>query len=297
MIKKSFAALTAAGVLLAGGHVMAQPTIDGEWDGNPPYTDPANAGAGINNNENFGFGSSAMSSFLWATDDDEFLYIMVEGNIHSGNRLFIFIDSDDNPATGVSDTIPSGTFGESGAISLFSEFPQGGYDTVIAIGCSSNPADELFLTLIAYDAAGALEWEAFIGSITGPGGDVSGTLDPDGFRGISNPPDISLALSTAGPDTGDIQNSGQGIEIAFPRVLLPNGGGDEETNYRIFVGNVNGDNNFWSDSFIPELSAPGNLGGGSPGDIDALEGLETPQFEWQSDFGATSVADWMMLAD
>lgn len=270
--------MAAALAALAAGAAVAAPTIDGDRTGGDGYETALNSAAGVDTNVNFGFGTSAKSESIVSTDDASFLYVHVEGSIHSGNKLFVLVDSDANSATGVSAAPPDGSFGESNALEFLNAFSVG-FDTVIAVGCEGdNPTTNLYLTLLAYSNTGSptIVDESFAGS-TGP--TLVGSI-ADTIRTVNA--NLGVAFIN-----GDAAN--HGVELAIPRAWTANPSATTGQ-YRIQVVNGSGGNNFWSDSAIPQLAASGNIGfTGGPAQA-RLGGLTAPVW----DYGTTSVGDWNM---
>lgn len=246
---------------------VAAVVIDGNRGAGEGYTTATNSAPGIDTNTNFGFGDSAKSEQINATDDLANLYVFIEGSLHSGNKLFLLIDSDNSNATGFSGAHPDGTFGESNALEFFTDFPDGGYDLMVEVTGNNNPATDLNAVIISYSAAGAIVEESFAGSVGGIDGSLSDTI-----RGVT----ANLQL---GFNTGD--GAGDGMEIAIPKAwLLANG--SSGGGYQLVVINGNGGNNFWSDSVIPQLAASGNIGFTPGPDQGRLASLTAPDFNWQA---------------
>jgi hypothetical protein len=245
---------------------QAAPTIDGNRAAGDGYTTATNTAATVDSNVNFGFGDSAKSEHLNAVDDANFLYVFVEGSLHSGNRLFVVIDSDNNAATGVSGKFPVGTYGESSALRYFAGLPAGGYDLAVVIaGNGGSPATGLGLVVLAYTSGGAISSENYLGAIG-----LSGDLPQAVIRGTTG------TLSAA-ELTGD--GAGAGIELKIPKAWLLNA--SFNGSYKLVAMNGNGSNDYWSDSFIPQLAASGNIGSTGGTDSGVLTGLTAPIYTWQ----------------
>lgn len=249
---------------LATGSWAVTPTFDGSDTGDG-YSTAVNTAPEIDTNDGSGFGDSAFSARVVATDDDSRLYVFVEGSLHSSNRLFVCIDSDDDAGTGANGTFP-GTFGEAAALSYFDSLPAGGYDLVVVIQANSNPPTDLGTVVLAYNSAGdAAVTESFtaIGSLSGTAGHT--------IRGIANNLQVTY---------NDGRGANQGMEIGIPKAWLLEQAftGD----YQLVILNGNGGNDFWSNSTIPDNNLSTNIGfaGQSDDNPGALAGLTAPFFAW-----------------
>jgi len=252
MKKTTLAGSLAAGLAVMASMAVAQPTLDGDRTAGDAYRTALNAAAGIDTNVNAGFGTSAKVEGINVTASATDLFIFVEGSFHSGNRLFVLIDSDNSTATGVVDPGPEGSFGEADALAFFNQLPGGGgYDTVVAVeGTGGDPGNGLGLAILGYNAAGIVAEEKYFGN-----GGTSITFLPDNnnpvgtFRGAN-------ATATVAYTPGDA--AAKGIEIRIPRSFLLSSPTDGQVKVAAIGGN--GGNNFWSDSAIPQLAAGGNIG-------------------------------------
>jgi glycosidase len=234
--------------------------VDGVQSGSEAYLVASNAGPGVDTNTRFGFGDSAKVERLASFQTNEYTLIFAEGSLHSANKLFVLVDIDADGATGWRDQHPVGTFSEAGALRYFSDVFDGGYELVISIGSTAeNPPTSLFVTILAYDAAGALVTESYLGTVPIAGGALPGVIQ--GRTGS-----IQVAYTP-----GDGANNG--IEIALPRSWFTATPGS----WRLGALNGNGANNFWSNSTIPQNSLTENIGL-APANAGALADLVAPVF-------------------
>lgn len=278
-MKNSIFALSAC-LALAAGSLSAQ-TVDGVLGAGEGYTVATNSAAGIDSNVNFGFGTSSKSELVRAKMTGSVLYIFIEGDLHSGNRVNVLIDADANAATGVSAAFPDGSFGESNGMERFTDVADGGWDTLISIGSAGGePTTQLFVTAIGYTSAGAIEIEDYLGT---PGASVlagAATGDNGAFRTVASTDATPVLVGLTPGDAVD-----NGIELAIPLAYL----GTTGANFRLAVLNTNGGSDFFSDSTIPQNANGGNLGAG-PG-IAAMASLTAPVFA----SSASSVSDWFLV--
>ncbi|GAB4319507.1 MAG: hypothetical protein Kow0059_13540 [Candidatus Sumerlaeia bacterium] len=254
----------------AGRPAWAQPpVIDGVRSPSEPYTAATNSAPGIDTNADFGFGDAAKVERLLAADDGQFLYIFAEGSLHSSNRLFVLLDSDAAQGTGWSGPHPDGAFAESDALEYFTDVADGGWDLTISVEAFGNPPSQLFIVALAYDSDGALNSEVFVGQIAGLSGSLSNTV-----RGRNATLFAALTPGDA-PDTG--------IELAVPRAWLAAGAGGPGGSFRLAALNGNHQNNFWSNSTIPDnpLTGADNIGFADE-NRGVLADLTAPVFAWTS---------------
>jgi len=243
-----------------------------------------NHSLGADTNGNEGFGVSDYQTRLYGYDDPSTLYVFIQGTLGYGNQLWLFIDSDDNAATGVSGQPPTGTLGPTNAAATFSQVANGGWDTLISIESdngSDAPPTGYEAWVITYTSAGALGSETFLG-------DSSGALVAQYPATINSTPGNFYY----GCNSGDtVPTAGLGLDIAIPRAWLGYASG--HANYRLAVAGGNSTDSlseYWSNSFIPPLApGAGNVGqnGNTAGSITAFAGLTAPVFSY-----LTQVPHW-----
>ncbi len=225
-----------------------------------------NSAPGIDTQSNNDFGGTSNPNRLRASDNNESVTLMIDGTYDFGNKFGIFIDSDANAATGVSGAFPTGSFGETNAVasSFNAGMADGGWDTAIFINRDGG-GNNSFVTVITYDAAGALAGENFIGSGTAAGGNLTSTV-----RGNE------ATITYANNNTGGADN---GLEIAIPRAwLLDSGYAGEQ--FRVAVIGGNGGFDFLSGNVIPEVAA--QIGNAAGAGSAAMASLESPVFYYRS---------------
>ena len=255
-------------------------TIDGTLADGEAYNVADNSAAGIDTNTRDGFGDSAKVERVVAADTNDYIDVFVEGSQHSGNRMYLLIDSDANATTGWrGGAITGATYGEASGLALFgadSVF-DGGWDLVVSVGSSGeNPPNTLYHTVLAINADGSINTETYLGSTGTAGGTLNGTV-----RG--NAADLTVAYVP-----GDGPNNGH--EYRVPRAWMLNL--LAATQYRVALLTGNGGNNFFSNSTIPQNGSTNNLGGTAP--ITDLTGLVAPVFTYTST-APTSVESWMLF--
>ena len=270
--KTSFALLAA---VLAAGSLQAQSnaviTIDGSATGaDVTYTVATNSAAGVDTNANNDFGGTSNPNRLRVADNLDTVYLMIDGTYDFSNKFGIFIDSDANAATGVGpgEAFPAGTLGETNNVaSLFNAgLANGGWETALFINRNAG-GNNSFVTVISYDAAGAVAGENFIGSGTAAGGSLAGTV-----RG--NAATVTYANNNAG-------GADNGLEIAIPKAwLLSNGRSGSQLRVAVIGGN--GGFDFLSANTIPQVAA--QIGNAAGAGSTATAALTAPVFNYTAGF-------------
>jgi len=275
-MKKIFILISVLSLLSVTSYAIPN-TLTGQLSDYSAFSVAINHSLGTDTNGNEGFGATAYSSEVYGYDDPSTLYVFIQGGLTSGNKVFLLIDSDDATGTGFSGVPPTGTYGETNALTLFSQIDNGGWDTLVEFTGNGTVTD-INCVVVTYTSGGAVGSENYLGDTT--------VITNSGFTGTING---SAGMLQFGYNNGD--GVGQGLDFAIPRAWLGNYTGNPHYRLAVLNGNGNGGlNEYWSNSFIPPLpSGNGNLGtngsgGGSTGTagtVTNIAGLVAPVFAYQ----------------
>lgn len=247
-------------------------TIDGTISNDPRWTNvtalatqTVKTGFGDNNNsapDNNSGGSELNQMYVMDTSSD--VVLAVTGALErNGNALSLFFDTDSG--AGGAATLPAGTspFLSGSPSATGTTLPSGMKANLMLQVQLSTPGQTLTLRGYRWDAAGQLVEEKVLGTVPGSSsaptiGQVAANLD-----GTEYPIRIAYNNSHTGPVSGGSAapwaanpngaGAATGLEVRIPKSLL--GAGP----YRILAG-ISGSTGFWSNQFLPPISAAGNLG-------------------------------------
>ena len=234
-----------------------------------------------------GFGGGGELNAMYLSSDGVNLYVMVTGNQEPNfNKFNLFIDSKaggENVLASqgydfadVASNLGGMTFAPGFEVDyhLYSRWGGGAYE-VDFVDRQNGGANVLQSTGAATVGVGTGVQSGVVSTVlTGNGSAVTGpALSNDLQFGFNNTNTAGVLGGTAAADMVAAAAVTTGIELAIPLADLGLSVGDE---VRLFAGYGNGDQNFWSNQFLPGLPAPqGNLGGDGngnftgTGDIDA----------------------------
>jgi hypothetical protein len=150
-------------VLLSATWVAAAPTVDGTLTdsdyGGIVATQTTQTGFGDNSDGTPDSANGSELNSLRLFSDHLNLYVGVAGNLETnGNLVAIWIDTDNNPATGAS-TVPTNSF-------MFAENTELPLGAELCIVPNVNaPNQTIYMNGHLFNSDGSSRWDAFLGSI------------------------------------------------------------------------------------------------------------------------------------
>ena len=279
--------LVIAAICAAAGTASAQ-TIAGTLDGSygPAVAVQTTQTQFGDATDPTGFGGGGELNAMYLNSDGTNLYVMMTGNQEANfNKMSLFIDS----RAGGENTLASLNYDFGNVASNLGgmTFAQGFEADFHVYGRWGGGAYEVDF-VDRQNGAGpvlASSGAATMGANTGVqsgaittgdtvmGGDVVGSaLSSEVLFGFNNTNTAGVGSGTAAADMGAAMAVTTGIELAIPLSELGLSVGDE---VRLFAGYGNGDNNFWSNQFLPGLPSPGgNLGGDGNGNFNGTGAVD-----------------------
>lgn len=277
-VKLHLAALCAAGAAVFSASAAPAQTVDGSFDmaeygaGFQVLLQTTETEFGNNTDPVPGAANGSELDNMSVADDGSNLYIGLAGNLESNfNHLILYIDVDNNPATGAS-TDPGGwgPFGNSPAGLILPIGAELGF--IFNCGDTGSGMFQLFVEGAVFDAAGAVSDAQFIGGTAPaiPFVPLGGLFSGYSLGSGTHTSEVTLDNSNTGgviggtgfANPGDAAAVTTGLEFSIPVSLLDDAnGGPIGGDIGIFaiIGNTNG--TFLSNQAMPGLGTPtGNLG-------------------------------------
>lgn len=268
MLKKLFTIAAVSGIAISAQALT--PTLDGvinsgEYDSFQAAVQTTQTGFGNNVDSDLDSAGGGELDSLSIADDANFLYLGITGNMeNNGNPIVIFLDLDNNIATGAS-TIPANPF----SFIVGTQLPIGA-ELVITPNAGNDV--EIFCNVHTFGGTASSDFMGSTGDTGGPAaattGSITNSVNGTGSHMLNFALDNSNVAGVAGgsiaPAGGVAAAVSTGLEIAIPKSLLDQAAvGSIGANIGIYVAYTSS-GGFFSNQFLPGLATPGVNVGNSP---------------------------------